>query len=197
MHRIGVFEPEAHPAGRTGPRAGLAGVEQRGQARLLDHLVERIGHPVVGIEPLGGRVELETPDTELLDQTAGFAHAHLSLVRIDRGEGDQDVVVLGGDLGHLLVGDPGDPHLGFGVDVEDHRRHLALAVEGGRLGDGGALGLAEVLGHGLVEQHPARVARLAGRHLRMGVHVDGDEVVEVQVRLVLGHGSSLRRATQL
>jgi hypothetical protein len=46
-------------------------VEQRRDAEALQLLVERVDRPVVGLEGLDRRVELEPPDAVLLDQLAG------------------------------------------------------------------------------------------------------------------------------
>ena len=112
------------------PMPRVAAVEDRRQLVLGDHLVDRPGHLVVGIEALHGRMELEALDAVLLDQLARLARAHLALVRIDAAEGDHDVAVLLRRLGDLLVRDAAPAQLRLGVDREHHEADLLLAVVG-------------------------------------------------------------------
>ena len=74
--------------------------------------------------------------------------------------------------------------LEFAVDGEHHEADLALAVIGDGLGDRRALARLEVFVGGVLVGLPEGVGRLPARNLGVGVHVDGDEVVDV-------HGSLL------
>ncbi len=70
VHRVEYFSRIPMPPGMPRADAGLAGGEQRDRAAIIDRLIERIGHPVVGVEALHGRVEFEAADAVLLDQLA-------------------------------------------------------------------------------------------------------------------------------
>ena len=73
VERVGVLQQHASPAPQAGADGGLAGVEDRRELVLGDHLVERVGEPVVGEEGLQAGVELEAADVVLLDQPPRFA----------------------------------------------------------------------------------------------------------------------------
>ena len=94
--------------------------------------------------------------------------------------------VGGRGLGDLLVRDAPVADLELAVDGEHHEADLALAVVGDRLGDGRPLAGLEVLARGVLVGLPEGVGRLPARDLRMRVHVDRDEVVDV-------HGAGLLR----
>src|SRR3954451_11576651 len=83
---IGVLQPQAATAAHVGSDAGMAAVKNRRHLVLRDHLVELVGDTVVREKPLHGRMELEALDDSGLDQVAGLADAHATLVRIDRRE---------------------------------------------------------------------------------------------------------------
>ena len=87
-------------------------------------------------------------------------------------------------LGHLLVGVAPKAGLALGIDGEDDGADLAGAVVGGRLVHGRRVlvGRAEVLRHGGLEIVVAVVGVRAARLLGVGVHVDGDELVDVHAR---------------
>ena len=83
------------PPGRPAPMPGLPTVEQRDHAELLQRLVERVGHRVVGVKRLQARVELEPAHAVLVDQRPRLAHRGGAPPRVDAGERDQHVGVLG------------------------------------------------------------------------------------------------------
>ena len=170
------------PPAHAGADAGLPGVEQGGHAALGDRLVEHVGAAVVGIEALHGRVELEAADAEVLDQPPRLARAHLALGRVDAGERDQDVAVLRGELGHLLVVVAPEAGLALGVDRKDHRADLALAEIGGGLRDGRRMleRRLEIGMHAGLEVVIAVVGVGAARLLGMGVDVDGGKLAELE-----------------
>ena len=81
-HRVGVLQPHAAAAGHARADPGRAGMEQRDQPGLGDHLVQRVEGAVVGPEGLRVGVELE-PARAALHPLARLAHAELALVRVD------------------------------------------------------------------------------------------------------------------
>ena len=172
------FSRRPPPPAHAGADAGMAAVEDRRQLVLGDHLVELVGHPVVRKEALHGRMELEALDDAGLDQIARLAHAHLALVRIDGRERHHDVAVLGRGVGDLLVRDAPGADLELAVDREHDEADLALAVVRDGLGDRRPLADLEVFARRLVVRLPDLVVRLAAGHLRMRVHIDGDQIVE-------------------
>ena len=173
------------PPRHAGADAGLAGMEQRRQLRLRDHLVERIDVVVVREEALDDRMELEAAHAEILDQAPRLAHAHLAARRIDAGERDRDVLVLVRRLGDLLVRDALDAHAALVVHREHDERHLALAVVGGHLRDGRVLDLVAEIAAARFQRFLLRfVGQHARRGLGMRVDVDGDQVLQVHVFLM-------------
>ena len=136
-------------------------------------------------------MELEALDAEIGDEPAGFAGAHLALGRVDGGERDQDVVVRGRDLGHLLVLVAAVTGLALGIDREDNGGDVLLPVMGGGLLDRGRVlpRGAEVFGHGRLEVVVAVVRVAAARLLGVGMDVDGTDVGEID------HGCPSRRIT--
>lgn len=86
-------------------------MENRGQRKLADQRVERIGEPIVGKEALCGRIELKAVDAFVLDRAHGLAQAHLSFVRVElREERIQCPAWVGhnGQLGISVQIDPPD-----------------------------------------------------------------------------------------
>ena len=62
-HRVGIFQAHATTTAQTRTHARVAAVENHRQLGLGHGLVIRVGHAVVGVKPLAGRVELEATDT--------------------------------------------------------------------------------------------------------------------------------------
>ena len=155
-------------------------MKQRRQAGLGNHFVERIDIAVVREKALDDGVKLEALDAEILDEAARFTHPHFAARRVDAGEGNADVGMLGGGFGHFFVGDAADAHAAFVIDGEDHEGDLFLAVVGRHLRDGRVLDL-------VAEVAPARFERLrfgfvgqkARRGLRVGVNVNRDQRVQI------------------
>ena len=179
------------PPGMPRADAGLAGVEQRDRAAVIDRFIERIGHAVVGVKALHGRMEFEAADAVFLDQLARLAHAELALVRIDRDEGDQDVEIVGGDLQHLVIVVAAETGLALGVDREDHGRDVLGAVigRGFRHGRRMLVRRLEIVRHLRLEIVIAVVAMHAAGFFGMGVDVDRDDFLDVG-QFELGHWAS-------
>ena len=130
-------------------------------------------------------MELEAFDDAGLDQIAGLAHAHAALVRIDRRERHHDVAVLGRGVGDLLVRDALGADFELAVDREHDEADLALAVVRDGLGDRRPLAGLEVFARRFVVRLPDLVVRLTAGHLRMGMDVDGDQIVELHGGLLV------------
>ena len=172
VHRVGVLQPDAAAARQARADARMPGVEERGQPGLLDHLVERVGQAVVREEALHVGVELEAAHAVLGDQAPRLVDAALPLVRVDARERDQDVGVRPRHRGDLLVRHARLPGERLGVDGEDDRHHLPLAVVRSDLGRRRPRRLAaEVLDRRVAQLVGERVAA-ALRHLGMRVHVE-------------------------
>ena len=149
----------------------MAGVEEGWQARLGDHLVERVGAAVVREEGLEVRVELEALDAVVGDQRSG-ARDRVRPGRVDARERDHDVRVRGRGLGDLLVRDRGNAAPGLPVDGEDDGCDAARAVVRRDVVDRRQRLVAS-------EVPPRRLAQVGGhrivavpRELRVDVHVD-------------------------
>ena len=181
VHRVGIFQPHPHAAGHAAADAGLPGVEQRDGPAVADRLVERIGHAVVGVEALHGRMEFEAPDAVFLDQLPRLADPELALVRIDADERDQHVGVLGGGLQHLVIVVAAESGLALGVDREDHRGDFLGAVvgRGFRHRRRMLVRRLEIFGHLRLEVVIAVVGMHAARLFGMGVDVDRDDVFKI------------------
>ena len=85
---------------------------------LVDHLVDRISHPISGMGVLQNPVKFETFHTVAFDQVARLARTIFAFVRIDTGEGHADIVVLGGDFGDLVVRNPFRPQSTLAINRE-------------------------------------------------------------------------------
>src|SRR5258706_7465804 len=83
VHGIGVLEMYTSTAAHASADARMPGVEYGWQTRLRDHLVENIGTPVIWVEFLYRRVKFEASYSELFNESAGLARAHLPLRGID------------------------------------------------------------------------------------------------------------------
>jgi hypothetical protein len=172
-HRVAVLE--AHAAAAAHPRADPAvpGVEQHGQPRLGEHLVERIGEPVVRHELLERRVQLEPAHAAPREEPPGFVHRGLAARRVEAHEGERDVGVRGGEVEHGVVRHLG-PSAQALVDREHHAGHPARAVvRGERVPVGVGVGL-EVLPGRLV----GRAAAFGG--VQVDVDVDRREPRDVE-----------------
>ena len=101
QHRVRQAEPEAAAAGQARADAGLAGVEERRHAGILDRRVERVVRLVARVEALHGGVELEAPHPAVLDEAARSIDRGGAAERVDGAERDQHVVVARGALGDL------------------------------------------------------------------------------------------------
>ncbi len=163
-------------------------MEQSDRAAVVDRFIKRIGHAVVGIETLHGRVEFEAADAVFLHQLLGLAHAELALVRVDRDERDQDVEIVGRDFQHLVIVVAAETGLALGVDREDHGRDVLGAVigRGFRHGRRMLVRRLEIIGHALLEIVIAIVAMHAAGFFRMGMDVDRDHFLDIG-QFELGH----------
>jgi hypothetical protein len=180
IHRVGIFQPHPHAAGHAGADAGLAGMKQRDRAGLIDHLVQRVGHAIVGKKALHGRVEFESLDAIFLDQLARFAHPQLALVRIDADKGYQHVGIFSGNFQHLVVVVAAEPGLALGIDRKNHRSDFlgAIVGRGFRYRRRMLVRRLEVLGHLRLEVVVTVVAMHAAGLFRMGVDVDRNDVFD-------------------
>ena len=133
-------------------------------------------------------MELEAFDAEFLDQPARLANAKLALVRIDADEGDQDVGIVGGDLQHLVIVVAAESGLALGVDRKDHRGDFLGAIIGRGFRNGRRMLVRrlEILGHLRLEVDIAVVAMHAAGLFRVGMDVDGHEVIDIG-ELQFGH----------
>ena len=154
-------------------------MKDRREAVFRYDFIQRPGHPIEGLEALHSRVELETLDSMLGDETPRFARAHPALVRVDAREGDHHVGVLARSVGHLLIRYASTPDLALAVHREHHEAQPALTVVGDRLRNRRPLDSSEVLVQGLVELGPVGVEGLPARGLGMGVDVDGHQICKV------------------
>ena len=181
VERVRILEPDPAASPLAHPDPALAGVEEGGQPRLGDRLVEDIGMPVVRIERLHARVELEPLDPVALDQGPRGARPGLPLPGIDARERDQHVGMRGSDLGDLLVRHGYLSRPGLAVDAEDDGCHLPLPVVRGDVLDGHRrvdVGLEHLR---RLESLRLREGIFLPRHgdLRVGVNIDRDEVGDV------------------
>ncbi len=125
-------------------------------------------------------MKLEPADAEIADQAARLAGAGLALRRVDAGERDQHIAIGGGLLGDLLIGVAAVAGLALGIDREDHRADLALAVIARGVLDGRAIvGLVEINRHLRLQLVVAVVGMRAARLLGVGVDIDRHQFVDV------------------
>ena len=152
---------------------------------LGDHFVDRVSDTIGRVAILHDVVELEAFDAEILDQVAGLARAIFAFARVDRGERDDDIVMLGGEFRHLVIADAlrSDPALA--IDREQAERDMALAIIIDRLGDGGAPPIRLEISGGRVEKlRHHRVLGVVARDFGMNMDVDRDDPAGIN-----GHGS--------
>jgi hypothetical protein len=132
----------------------------------------------------------------VLDQPARLARPHVTLVRVDAGERDHDVGVLRAEFGHFLVRHSAHACGVFGVDRKDDAADLALAIIGGDLGHGRlARSVLEVFLLCIFKRAGFVVGRPVARHLGVGMHVDRQELVDVELGLVHGEPLLARGST--
>ena len=181
VHRVRVFEADAAAARQACPDTGVPGVEQRRDPAFLDHLVQRVDLAGVREERLDVRVELEPADAVVADQPTGAVDG-VWPVRVDRRERDQHVGMGCRRGGDLLVRRRRQARDGLGVDGEDDRGHVALAVVGGDVVDGRLRRVAEVP---LRRLSPLGLQAVLTSPPRLGVrvHVNRDDLVEVDGHL--------------
>ena len=125
-------------------------------------------------------VELESPHPVLLDEVARLARTHPALARIDRGERDDEVVVVRGVLGNFVVADALGAEAALAVDREQAERNLLLAIVADDLGNPGPLARRlEISGCRVEEPAHDRILGLVARDVGMHVHVDRANLAEV------------------
>jgi len=108
-------------------------VKQRRFARLGDGLIERVSIAIIGVEPLHRRVKFKALNAVIFDQIAGFTRAQFALGRINRGKGDEDVGMLGRGRRDLVIVVAAVAGFALGIDRENHRCDVHLAVMRGSL----------------------------------------------------------------
>ena len=102
-------------------------------------------------------------------------------MRINRGEGNKHVVVLGAELRRLLVGIASKARLALGIKRENHRGDIALSIAGSRILHirRQALGVRRVRKNEppcrLVPVGAAAIAGILG----MGMEIDGSDLGEI------------------
>ena len=118
---------------------------------------------------------------QLVGLPLDLAHRGPTHVRVDRAERDQHVGVGRRALGDLVDRHRRHTHRRARVDGEDDGSHVPLAVVLRHLADRRPVPIddAEVLVGGLLELRRQRAAPVDARHLDVGVHVDGDERVDI------------------
>ena len=181
QHGVAVLQTQATAAAHATAYARVTAVKDGRQLVFGNHLVQRPGHAVVGLKALHGRVKLEALHAVLFNQFAGFTRAHFSFVRIDAAKGNHDVGVGHRGLGDLFIRNATSALLAFSIDREHHKTNFLFAIVRQRLVHGGPLAAAKVFVCGAVKFFAVVVKRIATRHLQVGVHVDGDDVVGVHL----------------
>src|SRR6516162_6882453 len=117
----------------------MAGVKNRRQFVRGNHLVDRVSDAIGRVDILHDRVELEPAYPVILDEVACLARTHPALVRVDRSERYDDIVVLRGEVRDLVVADALGTDAALAVDREQAEGDLLLAVEADDLGNLGPL----------------------------------------------------------
>src|SRR5258706_9995920 len=129
-------------------------------------------------------MKFEAAYAEVLDEAAHLACSHLPPGRVDTGEGNEHIRILGRDLGHFLVGDSYLSSRRFHINWEDDTGHLPLPIVSRYLRDGRPWSFnLEVICRGLLHRLPHRIIRNALRYLRMGMHVNRHQVLYVHVSI--------------
>src|SRR5450631_1707205 len=115
----------------------------------------------------------------LFNQTPSLPYRGRTLPRIDAGERNQDVGMLGTRRGDFLVRDRRMAGRRLGVDGEHDRGDSPLPVVLGQLRNRGLrIAGTEVCRLGRL-QHGTERGMAVGRHLGVRMHVDRDQLVEV------------------
>jgi hypothetical protein len=161
----------------------MPAVEDDREGVLRDHLIDRPGHAVVGMETLDRGVELEALDAMLVDQPARLPGSHLALVRVDARKGDHHVAVLLRRFSHLLVGYAAAAQFRFRVNSEHDQPKFALPVVRHGLGNGWTAIGAKVPVRGAVVLLAKAVLGTAARDFGVGVDVDRDQLLDVHGEL--------------
>ena len=138
-----------------------------------NHFVDRPGHAVAGIDVLHDVVKLEAAHPVILDQIAGLARAQLALVRVDRGKGDADIVMLRGEIGDLVVRDALCTQPALAIDGEQTEGDLLLTIDLGDFRHFGPFTRGLEIGARRIEKCAHhRIFGIVARNLGMDMHVD-------------------------
>ncbi len=174
QHRVAVLEAHAAAAAHARADPAVPGVEQHGQPRRLDDLVERVDPRIVRLELLQRRVQLEAARSGG-DEPLRLRERPRPAHRVDARERDEDVRVRRRRGEHVVVRHRGPSGQPF-VDGEEHARHAPLAiVRRDRVERERHAGRAEVAPRG-----GGRVVRLALLGVRVDVDVDRAQRVDVE-----------------
>ena len=116
---------------------------------------------------------------------ARFAGAQLTLVRVDTGKGDQNVVVFRRQFSDFLVLVAAIAGFALSIDREDHRRNVLLAIVRGGFRHGGRMlpGRPEIVGHGGLQLIIAVIGMAAAGLFGVGVNIDRTDLGEIYHRL--------------
>ena len=197
-HRLAPFQPNTAAAAHAGAHARVARVKDRGQLVLRDHLVDRVGDAIGGIDVLHDAVEFEAAHAVPLDEIARLARAHPALARVDRGERDHDVGVLRRVLRDLVIAHALGADAALAVDRKETEGDLLRPVDLDDLRDlrPGPRRL-EIARRRIEEAAHDRVLGIVARDLGMHVHVDRMDVGEVDHERKSPAGSGRHRGADL
>ncbi len=184
IYWVAEFQPHPVTATHTGPHTGLTGVEQSDATMFLNRFIEGIGHAVIRIEPLECRMELEPANAVILHQAARLTHPHLSLPRVDRGKGDQNIAVGGGDFGHFFICIAAISGFTLGIDGKNNSGDILRTIMSCRFFNRRRMlpGGTEIFRHRGLQLIIAVIGMIATWLLGMGMDINGTDTVEIDHR---------------
>jgi hypothetical protein len=178
-HGVAVLQPNTAAASHPCADAAVPGVKEHGKTRFGKDLVQRIGDAIVREELLNGRMQLQSMDEPRINESARFADAFLSTVRVDTGEGDRDIRVVGSEARDDVIGNgrtAGEPF----VDREHDARHVARAV----VRRNGCRIASYALGAEVLARRRIRLGLSGALGLEVHVCVDRDQTRRVELSSV-------------
>jgi hypothetical protein len=174
---LSPFQAQAATAAHTGSHARMASVENRRQAVFGNYFIQWIRNAVRRVAILHDTVKFKSLYAVILNQITRLFCADFALVRIDRSEWDNDIQIVGGIFGYLIIAHPLCAQSTFSIDSKLAKRDVTLAVKGNGSGIVGRLRSALKMGAGGIKEFAHhQVFGIVAGHFSMNVHIYSGDI---------------------